>query len=265
MIFLKKYWIIGFLLWFVSCGTHKVGTNAEAEDMKTSALLKNISAQKPQFVHLTILARINADIDNNSVGLNGKIYIHNGKQIWINVSKFGINAARALIKPEGFQAYEKLDKSYIDGDFTYFNNLLKVDFIDYPKLQDLLLGRIFVDLKPNDFQSEIQDNLYVLNSVENERILHKPKQGKYVQTYKFDRNFRLVSAYLKDPKSGMELEIEYAKWTSLGTQVFPGSVKVLVKDKKTQKVELEYNNFTFEESATPFSIPSGYKPNKIMK
>ncbi len=258
-------WIVIALLGLTSCSTQKGMATGTAEEVKTAGIIKNALAQKPQFVHLTISSKINADIDGNSVGLNGKIYVRDGKMIWVNVSKFGINAARALITPDGFKAYEKLDKTYIDGDFSYFNNLLKVDFIDYEKLQNLLLGRIFVEMKTNDFHSEVVQNDYVLNYKENEQILQNPKEGKYVQTYTLDSDFRLKKAYLKDSKTQMELDITYSNWQKVGTQFFPKNVKVLVKDKKTQKVDLEYNNFTFEESQTPFEIPSGYKPNKLLK
>ena len=260
-----QFTAIFLLVLLTSCSTQKGAAGGNAEDMKTASILKSALAQKPQFVHLTINSKINADIDDTSVGLNGKIYIQNGKKIWVNVSKFGINAARALITPEGFKAYEKLDRTYIDGDFSYFNNLLKVDFIDYEKLQNLLLGRIFVEMKSNEFQSEVVQNDYVLNYKDNEEILQNPKEGKYVQTYTLDSDFRLKKAYLKDPKTQMELDITYSDWQKVGTQFFPKNVKVLVKDKKTQKVDLEYNNFTFEESQTPFEIPSGYKPYKLLK
>lgn len=261
----KYLFLTAFLFVLASCSTQKGATGTSAEEMKTSAIVKNALAQKPRFVHLSINSRINADIDNTSVGLNGKIYIRDGQKIWVNVSKFGISAARALITPDGFKAYEKLERTYIDGDFSYFNNLLKVDFIDYEKLQNLLLGQIFVDMKASEFNSEIQGNNYVLTYKENDRIERSPSDGKYVQIYTLDSNFRLMNAYLKDPSSQMELEISYGGWQKVGTQFFPKNVKVLVKDKKTQQVELEYNNFTFEESQTPFEIPSGYKPNKLLK
>ena len=254
-----------FMLLIVSCSTQKGMSGTSAEEMKTSSIVKSALAQKPQFVHLTINSKINADIDGNSVGLNGKIYVQNGKKIWVNVSKFGVNGARALITPDGFKAYEKLDRTYIDGDFSYFNNLLKVDFIDYDKLQNLLLGQIFIDMKAGEFNSEIVQNEYVLSYKDNEKIQRNPQEGKYIQIYTLDSNFRLKNANLKDPKTQMELEISYDSWQKVGTQFFPKTVKVLVKDKKTQKVELEYNNFTFEESQTPFEIPSGYKPNKLLK
>ncbi len=264
--FIKDNWLVAFfLMLIVSCSTQKGVSGSSPEEMKTASIVKTALAQKPQFVHLTINSKINADIDGNSVGLNGKIYIQNGKKIWVNVSKFGVNGARALITPDGFQAYEKLERTYIDGDFSYFNNLLKVDFIDYGKLQNLLLGQIFVDMKASEFNSEIVQNNYVLNFKENEKIQRNPQEGKYIQTYILDSDFRLKKAHLKDPNTEMELEINYDSWQKLGTQFFPKTVKVLVKDKKTQKVELEYNNFTFEESQTPFEIPSGYKPNKLLK
>lgn len=257
--------LLTFGLFFTSCKTAKVVAGGEAEDMKTASVISNTLAQKPSFTHLTINSKINADIDDVSTGLNGKIYVQNGKKIWVNVSKFGINGARAVITPSGFKAYEKLDRSYIDGDFAYFNRLLKVDFIDYEKLQNLLLGRIFVDMKSNDYNSEIIDNQYVLNYKENNQLLQNPKDGKYIQTYKIGSDFFLRAALLKDPKSQMELSVTYDNWIKVGSEMFPKNVKVIVKDKKTQKVELEYNNFTFEQIDTPFEIPSGYKPNDILK
>ena len=252
-------------LFLTSCKTANVVAGGDAENIKTASVVSKTLAQKPSFTHLTINSRIQADIDDVSTSLNGKIYVQNGKKIWVNVSKFGINGARAVITPSGFQAYEKLERTYIDGDFSYFNRLLKVDFIDYEKLQNLLLGRIFVDLKASEFNSEIIENQYILNYKENNQLIQKPKEGKYIQTYKIGSDFHLREAFLKDPKSGMELTVSYDNWVKAGSEVFPKNVKVIVKDKKTQKVELEYNNFTFEQIATPFEIPSGYKPNDILK
>ena len=127
---LKYIGIAVFILIVSSCSTTKKVAHGEMVEMKTSALVNNVLKQSPQFIHLTINSRVNANIDNNNVGLTGKIYIRNGKQIWVNISKLGTPAARANITPEGFLAFEKLGPSYIDRDFTYFNELLKVDLID---------------------------------------------------------------------------------------------------------------------------------------
>ena len=67
--------------------------------MKTAAIIQKAFAQKPTFTHLNIQSKINTDIDDVSTSFNGRIYIFNGKKIWVNVSKFGINGARAEITP----------------------------------------------------------------------------------------------------------------------------------------------------------------------
>ena len=61
----------------------------------------------------------------------------------------------------------------------------------------------------------------------------------------------------------MEVDIEYANWTKVGEEEFPKNVKIIIKDKKTRQVDLEYNSFTYQETNTPFSIPSGYKKKDI--
>ena len=64
-----------------------------------------------------------------------------------NLGKFLIpfmSQARANITPAGIKAYEKINKTYIDSNFDYINNLLKVNFIDYSALQNLLLGKTFI-------------------------------------------------------------------------------------------------------------------------
>lgn len=256
--------LVIWILLAASCKTAKV-TTTEVVDIKTAALINNVLAQKPTFNHLNIQSKIQTDIDGNSASLTGRIYVQNGKKIWVNISKFGINGARALITPTGIKAYEKIEKTYIDGDFSYFNRMLNVDFINYDKLQNLLLGRIFMDLNPTEFKSEIINNQYVLTHKENTFLENKPQVGKYVQTYVIGPDFYLREVIIKDPSRKMELSINYSNWVKVGTQVFPKNVKVIVKDKKTQKVELEYNNFTFEQISTPFEIPSGYKPNDILK
>lgn len=254
------------LFFITSCGTQKIASEPGiAKEMKTVEIIKAVNNQNPKFTHLNIQSKIKLELDNNQTSVNARIYILNGEKIWINVSKFGINGARALITPSGFQAFERIGKTYIDGDFSYFNELLKVNFIDYQKLQNLLLGRIFVDINPNEFESQITENQYWLTYKQNTQLTQNPVTGKYIQIYKFNAEFDLIEAYIKDPKSEMELLIYYDNWTKTEADQFPRNVKIFVKDRKTQKVELEYNNFTFEQSETPFEIPAGYKPNEMLK
>lgn len=255
---------LSFLLFGVlSCGSSR--KLVKAADAEAETVFQQIESERLQFVDLTIQSRIKADLEDVTTSMNGKIFIKNHHKIWVNISKFGLTAARAQITPEGFQVYEKLGKTYGDGDFSFFNRLLRVDFIDYEKLQSLLLGRIFVDISPKEFVLSVEDNQYKITHRDNERISAHPKKGQYLQEYVFDSRFRLIRAHLTDPIREMDVQIDYEGWRKFGVQDFPGNVKILVKDTKTQKIELEYNSFAFVESPTPFSIPSGYKPNKMFQ
>ena len=126
-----------------------------------------------------------------------------------------------------------------------------------------MLGKVFVDLNPTDYTASFANNQYTITYNKNQAIVASPIEGEYIQTYIFDNGFRLIEAHLKDPKRKMEVDLTYNNWVKAGAEEFPKNVKIIIKDKKTRQVELEYNSFTFQETNTPFSIPDGYKKKDI--
>ena len=259
--------ILGLTFAVTSCTTTKV-TNENSSNTaivsESEKILNQALAKKSTFNHLTIQAKVAADLEEISGDVKATIYVKNGSKIWVNATKFGFTGARAQITPDGFAAYEKLGGTYYEGDFSLANKLLKVDFIDYQKLQNLLLGKVFVDLNSNDYKATFNQNQYIVNYTKNEQIKAQPVAGEYIQNYVFDQNFQLREAHLEDPKRNMKVDISYDNWTKVGTEEFPKNVKIIIKDKKTRQVDLEYNSFTYQETNTPFSIPSGYK-KKVIK
>jgi len=249
-----------------ACTTQKVAKvdDKNAEVVSASAkIIQQTLAKKSAFKDLTIKAKVVADLEGMSGDVNATIAIKNEQKIWVNATKFGITGARAQFTPTGFAAFEKLGGTYYEGDFSLANKLLKVDFIDYQKLQNLLLGKVFVDLNSADYTANFSDNKYTITYNENEAIKASPKEGKYIQTYIFDNGFRLTEAHLKDPKRNIEIDLAYDNWVKAGEEEFPKNVKIFIKDKKTRQIDLEYNSFTFQETNTPFSIPAGYKKKEI--
>lgn len=256
--------ILGLAFAVTSCTSSKVINDKEAPVVSESTKIINQTlAKQSKFNHLTIQAKVAADLEEISGDVKATIYVNNGSKIWVNATKFGFTGARALITPEGFSAYEKIGGTYYEGDFSLANKLLKVDFIDYQKLQNLMLGKVFVDFNSTDYTASLDQNQYIVTYNKNTQIQTSPQAGEYIQTYVFDNGFRLKEAHLKDPKRKMEVDIEYANWTKVGEEEFPKNVKIIIKDKKTRQVDLEYNSFTYQETNTPFSIPSGYKKKDI--
>ncbi|MFV0158617.1 DUF4292 domain-containing protein [Empedobacter falsenii] len=246
-----------------ACNTQKlakVEKDNKTEVVSASAkIIQQTLSKKSSFKDLTIKAKVIADLGD----ANATIAVKNGQKIWVNATKFGFTGARSLITPDGFAAYEKIGGTYYEGDFTIANKLLKVDFIDYQKLQNLMLGKVFVDLNPIDYTASFANNQYTITYNKNQAIVASPTEGEYIQTYIFDNGFRLIEAHLKDPKRKMEVDLTYNNWVKAGAEEFPKNVKIIIKDKKTRQVELEYNSFTFQETNTPFSIPDGYKKKDI--
>lgn len=245
-----------------ACNTQKVAKvdkdNTEVVSASSKIIQQTLS-KKSSFKDVIVRGKASTDLGN----VNATISIKNGQKISVNLSKLGYVGASALITPEGFAAYEKLGKTYYEGDFSIANKLLKVDFIDYQKLQNLMLGKVFVDLNPTDYTATFTNNQYTITYNKNQAIATSAKEGEYIQTYVFDNGFRLKEAHLKDPKRKMEVDLAYDNWVKAGAEEFPKNVKIIIKEKKTRQIDLEYNSFTFQETNTPFSIPDGYKKKEI--
>ncbi len=259
--------ILGLTLAITSCSSTKVTKEKEVTPVtvvsESTKIINKTLAQKSTFKDLTINAKLAVDLEDIGGDVNATIVVNNGSKIWVNATKLLFPLGRAQFTPDGFAAYEKIGKTYYEGDFSLANKLLKVDFIDYQKLQNLLLGKVFVDLNPKDYTAIFKNNQYIVNYNKNEEIQLNPIAGEYIQTYTFDKDFRLINANLVDPKRKMEVAIEYKNWVKAGTDEFPKNVKIIIKEKKTRQVDLEYNSFTFKDTNTPFSIPSGYKKKEI--
>ena len=216
----KLTYIFCLRLIATACNTQKVAkveNDKKTEVVSASAkIIQQTLAKKSTFKDLTIKAKVTADLEEIAGDANATIAVKNGQKIWVNATKFGFTGARALITPNGFAAFEKLGGTYYEGDFTIANKLLKVDFIDYQKLQNLLLGKVFVDFNSTDYTATFINNEYTIVYNKNQAITTTPKEGEYIQTYVFDNAFRLKEAHLKDPKRKMEVDLAYSNWVKAG-------------------------------------------------
>ena len=57
--------------------------------------------------------------------------------------------------------------------------------------------------------------------------------------------------------------MNYDSWQLLNGKNYPGKVKILIKGKEEDRIDLEYNNFDFSSMNPPFKIPENYTPRKI--
>lgn len=217
----------------------------------------------PKFEQIKIDSKVRVETGSYVPTLDATIYIENDKKVWMNLRALFINAARGLATPEGIKGQDKINKTYIDSDFDYLNNLLNVNFIDYKSLEKILLGRTFV--KINDSQFTLTQNAqgYKMVSNVNQKIVTDEKQREYKIALQYDTNYDLLSVNLKDILSSDELEISYSDWDEYNGIRLPKNVKIIIKGSKSSQILLENTKFDFSRMETPYSVPSSYKKIEI--
>lgn len=241
---------------------------------------KPISKHKPVKDTRVFFSNITSLPSFNSVKINSKIEVHNGKfiptlnatfyiekdkKIWANISAFmGLfGGARALVTPEGIRAYEKINKTYIDSDFTYLNQLLGVNFINFQALQELLIGKTFVPVNDNDFSLTQNMQGFTLTSDRPQRVNFEGKTYTYHISLNYNKDYQLTSVHLKAPATQHQLDIFYKGWEQVGKDLFPKNVKIIIKTDKTEEILIENTNFALLQMDTPYSVPANYKKKAI--
>lgn len=217
----------------------------------------------PKFEQIKIDSKVRVETGSYVPTLDATIYIENDKKVWMNLRALFINAARGIATPEGIKGQDKINKTYIDSDFDYLNNLLNVNFIDYKSLEKILLGRTFV--KINDRQFDLTQNAqgFKMVSNTNQKIVTDEKNREYKVALQYDTNYDLLAVNLKDILSSDELEVSYSDWNEYEGIRLPKNVKIIIKGSKSSQILMENTKFDFSRMETPYSVPSSYKKIEI--
>lgn len=266
---MKKIFL-GILGWsIISCNTQSASpSSAKTLPPTTHTPLKNTTFfeqinKKSPFNTVKISSKIK--IENGSLipTLDAIFYIENGKKIWVNLSALFFNVARGVATHSGIKAYEKYNKTYIESDFSYLNQLLNVNFIDYQALQNLILGKTFLPINSKNFSLSSSTQGYELRSTQNQKIIVNGLPQEYQITLNYNKDFNLVKAYLSAPGTDNYLEIFYDNWQKYTESTFPQNVKIIIKNKKTDQILIENTKFDFSTMNTPYSVPSNYQKKEI--
>jgi len=217
----------------------------------------------PKFEQIKIDSKVRVETGSYVPTLDATVYIENDKKVWMNLRALFINAARGIATPEGIKGQDKINKTYIDSDFDYLNNLLNVNFIDYKSLEKILLGRTFV--KINDRQFDLTQNAQGFKMVSNinQKITTDEKNREYKIALQYDTNYDLLSVNLKDILSSDELDVSYSDWNEYEGIRLPKNVKIIIKGSKSSQILMENTKFDFSRMETPYSVPSSYKKIEI--
>lgn len=262
---MKKYILILTLsLFVVSCKTKTVATAPVDHNSSANSgnFFTNIK-QKPNFQQIKINSKVNVENGSFIPTLDATIYIENGQKVWMNMVAVILNVARGVATADGIKGYEKLNKTYIESDFSYLNNLLNVNFIDLNSLQNLLIGKTFVPINEKDFKVTKNAQGYQLASIKNFKFENEGKVAEYSIVMNYSNDFDLTQVNLEDKDKTNSLEISYLNWTVFENMKLPKNVKIIIKGTKTSQILLENTRFESSKMETPYSVPSNYTKTEI--
>jgi len=262
-----KFYLLNIIILFMifSCVSRKniakkdKDNNLEYKIVKNSTKFIENICEPMKFDAVKISSKINVDNGSFIPQLSAVFYIENNKKIWTNITTlFGIAGLRGIATPEGVKGYEKLNKTYIDSDFGYINNLLGVDFIDYDALQKLLTGRTFIPVNMLNFILSENEFGYKLSSPKAQEIFSGNKSYSYNVNMYYDLSLNLTGVELIDDNSKNKMEVSYSDWREINGEKFPKSIVITIKNKKTEYIFIENTNFNFTKMSTPYSVPPNY-------
>jgi len=255
---MKNLILMSVLLFVLtSCGTKKIISDGSASE-KMSA--KNIIRQHylNQLDFKTLAGKLKIDYSDGAdqQGLSVSLRMEKDKVIWISAP---LGIVKAYITPERVSFYNKLDREYFDGDFSFLSNLLGTE-LDFEKVQNLLLGQALFDLRDEAYSASVADENYEL----------KPKNPGTLFKTLFEiepKNFKMSSQQLSQPLRKRLLDINYKNYQKINKWILPNEIYIVAIEKdKRNTIDIEYRNIEFDAPVRfPYKIPEGYEEIVLTK
>ncbi len=245
--------IVLLLLVTTACKTNKTISEASVEKIPTKKIISNYYHNN--FNQKTINARLSAKYNGSKAAatISIKLRLEKDKTIWMSATKLGIPLAKVKITPNRVTYYEKLQKTYFDGDFTLLSNWLGTE-LDYEKVQNILLGQAVLNLRKGRYVS----------SVDNKKYKISPKKNKDLYGILFflnPSNFKLSKQEIRNTKNKQLFTVSYPKYKNINGEQFPENIQIRAIDNKNlTTIQIQYKSVEFNQNLSfPFAIPKGYK------
>lgn len=230
--------------------------------VEDGGMIKKLSARKIVKKHLSAAfdkqtmetkLRVVYRSDKQKQTLSVKLRLDKDKAIWLNATYLGFMVARAKITPDKVRYYEKINKTYFEGDFSRLESLLGVA-VSYEQLQNILTGQAMVNLKKQRLSSSIQQQAYQITPEETDAFFQ-------LLFWVNPNHFKLDKQSLKHVAKAQSLEVSYADYKETDGTLFPRkmTLKALNQQSLTQ-IDIQYKSLYLDKAFTmSYKVPSGYK------
>ncbi len=252
----KTLYFITFIFVFASCKSTKTASSSTVISMSSKKIVKH--HYETEFDKTTITASIKARYSdaNRSQVISIKLRMQKDSAIWMSGRFLGIPMAKILITPTKVSFYEKLGKTYFEGDFDLLSNFLGTE-VDYEIVQNLLLGQAILDLKNQKMNVDVVDNSYKLELKKQQKLFD-------LLFWINPSNFKINKQEVRQPQLQKKMTVSY-EYQKVLNENFPKTIDIMAIDKVGRVfIELEYKTVEFDKNVSfPFKIPQGYKEIRL--
>lgn len=243
--------ILGITFFITSCGSRREAV--EIEDAATSKVIQNHYSNEADFKTLSSRMRLNYKDEERSQAVTVSFRMEKDETIWMSAQLLGIPLAKALITRDRVSYFEKIGKTYFDGDYSLLSKWIGTP-LDYDKLQNLLLGQAVYDLR--------EDRYVLSESTRGYQLVPSNAAGQAIKKmFLLDpKNFKASAQQLGQERENRNVTITYPKYQTVNGRVLPEEIKIVANEGgRGTNIDISMRSVTFDENVSfPFEIPSGY-------
>jgi len=237
-------------LLIMGCGSKK--KILKIEDAATTKVVSMHYGKEADFKTLNSRLRLQYQDEERSQSLTVSFRMQKDSAIWMSAQLLGIPLAKALITKDRVSYYEKIGKTFFDGDYSLVSKWIGTD-LDFEKLQNLLIGQTIYDLR--------EDKYVLTESSQGYQLVPSNEMELIKKLFLLDpKSYKTIAQQLSQEKENRNVTVTYPKYQKVNNQDFPEEIKIVANSEgKGTQIEILYRSVTFNEPVSfPFDIPSGY-------
>lgn len=251
---MKKYIGLATIFALFSCTAKKtlVAEIVVNRELTSEKIIEKHYNDKMSFSTLYIKSSASYKDNKQSQNVTAEIKVKKDEKILISIRFLGITMAKALITPDKVQYYEKLNSSYFEGNYTALSQWLGTD-LDFQKVQNMLIGESFDDLKRGKYTTVLEDKLYKLSA--------SSTAGINKTFYLGSDNFLVKKQEISQIDQGRTLQVSYPERKTASEAFLPLRIAIeAIQNSGKTNININYNSISFNEDLSfPYSVPESYE------
>ncbi|MGB3802297.1 MAG: DUF4292 domain-containing protein [Lewinella sp.] len=241
------------LLTFANCNRKVAGpANGDAATatgkLRLNQVLRGIETNRTSAEWMDAKARVDVETDDFSIGGTAYLRLHRDEAIWMSVKKFGIEGARALIRPDSFFLYNRLESEYTAEPLSYLEEKYKIP-ARFDLLQEIFFGNAVFLTEDLEVSTDGQD------------IRLTGRSPEFVGEYRYNpTTFQLGSMELQEIGEQRMLSVINGGYEQVEglNNAFPRSRQIAVDggSEGTAKLAFEFTDLSF---SGPLEMPFSFR------